>query len=67
MGKIENIDAKIERLRGEALTASKASEVLKVSRNTLYRWEKNGTLIPYRRGGRVMYKVEDVVNFLIGG
>ena len=57
---------KIEKIRREILTADKTAELLKVTRTTLYRWEKNGTLTPYRSGGRVMYRSEDVINHLTG-
>lgn len=63
---MEKIEARIEKIRSGVLTANKTAELLKTTRNTLYRWEKNGTLIPYRTGGRVMYRAEDVINLLTG-
>lgn len=60
------IEAEIEKIRSEMIPANKAAEILMVTRNTLYRWEKNGMLMPVKVGGRVLYKLEDVRNFISG-
>jgi excisionase family DNA binding protein len=40
------------------LTESEAAKYLKVSRPTLHRWRKNGSIRFYRAGFRVLYSVE---------
>lgn len=35
-------------------------EALKVSRKTLYRWEQEGLLVPFRIGVNVRYREADV-------
>ena len=42
------------------LTASEVMDVLKVSRKTLERWEKDQLLIPVRIGGTIRYREADV-------
>ena len=42
------------------LTAKQAAEKLQVSRRTLERWEKSGTLTPKRIGGIKRYKASDL-------
>jgi excisionase family DNA binding protein len=63
---MKQIEIEIEKIRNEMITADKAAEVLMVTRNTLYRWEKKGTLIPVKVGGKVLYRFEDVKNFITG-
>lgn len=64
---MKQIEAEIEKIHSEMITADKAAEILFVTRNTLYRWHKKGILIPVKVGGKVLYRFEDVRNFLTGG
>jgi len=46
----------------EFLSRESAAALLLVSSQTIYRWEKDGLLTPYKVGkNRVRYKKEDVV------
>lgn len=45
---------------GRYLTKNEAAEMLKVSRQTLVRWEKAGYLVPVKVGNAHRYRVEDV-------
>ncbi len=45
-------------------SVGKVSEMLQVSKPTLWRWEKTGYLIPVRIGGKVRYKMSDVKQIL---
>lgn len=54
-------------IRSEIITADEAAEIIGVTRDTLLRYRKNGILNCIKAGGRVLYKKEDVINFLTGG
>ena len=43
-----------------------AMRILTVSRNTLYRFEKSGYLVPVRIGSKRMYKISDLEAILKG-
>ncbi|BBD45321.1 Hypothetical protein PEIBARAKI_5314 [Petrimonas sp. IBARAKI] len=63
---MKSIEVEIEKIRKEMITADKAAEILMVSRNCLYRWAKKGVLTPIKVGGKVLYRFEDVKNFITG-
>lgn len=46
----------------ELLTKKEAIDYLKVSGQTLWRWEKAGYLVPVRLGDKIMYRVDDLKN-----
>ena len=48
------------------VTAKRASRIVEVTNNTLYRWEKSGYLLPIRIGSKRMYKVSDLEAILNG-
>jgi len=43
-----------------------ASYMLRVTRNTLYRWAKKNYLNPIRIGGKIFYKKADVQKLMKG-
>lgn len=45
-------------------TLAEAVKILKVSRDTLHRWEKNGILKMTRIGGRTFIKAEEIDRLL---
>ena len=47
------------------LSRTEASEVLKVSLPTLWRWTNKEMIKPYYLGGRVYYKHDELINSLI--
>lgn len=57
----------LRELRSEIITADEAAEIIGVTRDTLLRYRKNGILNCVKAGGRVLYRMEDVRNFLTGG
>ena len=44
----------------------RARQIVSVTRNTLYRWEKIGYLIPVRIGSKRMYRISDLEAILNG-
>ena len=48
------------------LTRDDVSEMLGVSKNTLWRWEKEKYLIPFKVGRKSRYKLSDVKSILEG-
>lgn len=44
----------------------RARQIVSVTRNTLYRWEKIGYLIPVRIGAKRMYRISDLEAILKG-
>ena len=48
------------------VTAKRATRILAVTNNTLYRWEKNNYLLPVRIGSKRMYKFSDLEAILNG-
>ena len=48
------------------LTPDDVSEMLGVSKNTLWRWEKEKYLIPFKVGRKSRYKLSDVKSILEG-
>lgn len=63
---MRQIETEIAKIRSEMITADKAAEILMVTRNTLYRWQKKGILLPVKVGGKVLYRFDDVKNFITG-
>lgn len=49
------------------ITADEAAEIIGVSRSTLLRYAKDGTLKDVKIGGRIYYRADDVRNYLMGG
>ena len=47
------------------LSRTEASQILKVSLPTLWRWTNKGMIKPYYLGGRVYYKHDELINSLI--
>ena len=47
-------------------TAQQAAEKIGVTKNTLWRWEKLGYLVPTRVGRSTRYRAVDVLNLLKG-
>lgn len=56
----------LRELKSEIITADEAAEIIGVTRDTLLRYRKNGILNCVKAGGRVLYRSEDVRNFLTG-
>lgn len=50
----------------EYLTVKQAEELLKVSKPTLWRWAKNGYLVPSEVGGKRYYKLSDIERIMEG-
>ena len=46
------------------LSRKEASQLLKISFPTLYRWTKSGILTQYYLGGRVYYKYDEIMDSL---
>jgi excisionase family DNA binding protein len=42
------------------LTVEETAEIFKVSKVTLWRWQKDGTLMPIRIGGKTRYRESDI-------
>ena len=51
----------------ELLTVTEAMSFLKVSRTSLFRWQKNGYLEPIKTGGRCRYRKSDIEAILSQG
>lgn len=64
---METTKLDLREFRNEIITADEAAEIIGVTRDTLLRYRKNGILNCIKAGGRVLYKKEDVKNFLSGG
>mgnify|MGYP000880627754 CR=1 FL=1 len=62
-----NRKEELMKIRSEIITADEAAEIIGVTRDTLLRYRKNGILNCIKAGGRVLYRLEDVKNFLTGG
>jgi len=62
------VDSIIKISDAELLTIEEVSQILKVSRTTLYRYEKSGMITPVDINGRTKrYLKSDVVSFAKGG
>lgn len=48
------------------LTADETAELLGVNKPTLWRWRKEGLLIPFHVGRKIRYNKSDVINFMEG-
>jgi predicted DNA-binding transcriptional regulator AlpA len=48
------------------LTRTEASEMLKVDKSTLWRWQKENYLLPIHIGGKIVYKMSDINGLLNG-
>ena len=48
------------------LTKQETADLLKVSRKTLDRWERDGILVPFRIGVNVRYLRDDVETLIAG-
>lgn len=59
-------EIEIQKIRSKMITADQAADMLMVSRHTLWRWGKDGVLKPVKVGGKVLYRFEDVKNFITG-
>lgn len=46
----------------QLIPAERMAEMLQVTRLSLYRWEKQGKLMPVRIGKKVFYNITDVIN-----
>lgn len=59
------IDQALER-KNEKATMGKqeAAAALGVQRSTLWRWEKQGLLVPVRIGAKVLYRASDIQDLL---
>ncbi len=65
--KVDVIDQKLtEQGKDQLLTTTEATELLKVSRATLWNWRKSGQLRPQQVGGVIRYRKRDVLT-LKGG
>lgn len=51
---------------GKTIPLAAAAEMLKVSKMTLYRWEREKYLMPVRRGKRIYYNLSDVKQIMGG-
>ena len=49
------------------ITPEQAAETLKVSKVTLWRWEKSGYLIPISIGGKKRYRNSDIAKIMEKG
>lgn len=68
---LENAKAQLEKSISDAnaetyLSKEKACEMLDVSVSTLWRWEKQGYLVPIVFGGQKRYKHSDIKKILEG-
>ncbi len=54
-------------MNNELLTDEEAQAYLKVSRSTLFRWEKEGKLKVYRVGKLRRYRREDLDALIVSG
>lgn len=50
----------------DLVTDKQARQIVSVTRNTLYRWEKIGYLTPVRIGAKRMYRISDLEAILNG-
>ncbi len=58
----------IEIQPGKLYTAAETHGYYRVSRTTLWNWEKRRVLIPVRIGGKILkYKGEDILRLVNGG
>ena len=48
------------------LTPDEVATMIGVSKNTLWRWEKDGYLTPFKIGRKIRYKQSDVTTLIIG-
>ena len=48
------------------LTPDEVATMIGVSKNTLWRWEKDGYLTPFKIGRKVRYKQSDVTSLISG-
>lgn len=55
-----------ERKEEKYLTPDEVADMVGVSKNTLWRWEKNGYLIPIKFGRKSFYKQSDINKILEG-
>lgn len=53
--------------RDMLITPEQAAETLKVSKVTLWRWEKSGYLIPISIGGKKRYRNSDIAKIMEKG
>jgi len=51
-------------INNEYMTSASAAKFLGITKQTLYRWEKIGKLVPFKPfGGYRFYKIEDLKKF----
>ncbi|WP_339626073.1 helix-turn-helix domain-containing protein [uncultured Winogradskyella sp.] len=55
----------LPRKEEELLTVDETLEILKCSKQSLWKWRKNGILPSYRMGNRVYYKRSEIFNKLV--
>lgn len=59
--KLEGLEKMISNpLRGKYMTPKQVSDALGISKQTLWAWNKDGTLTHSRIGGKVLYDKDDV-------
>lgn len=66
----ENLFAELKQqiqnnLNNKYLTRKEIAKMFKVSKNTVYNWDREGILNTYQIGGRVLYKLEEVEDALV--
>lgn len=60
-------ESQIEAMKADVhLTPSEAASALKITKPTLWRWQKAGHLIPIKIAGKVYYKKSDIDRILAG-
>lgn len=47
----------------ELVSVKEVAKLLNVDRTTLWRWEKNNSLLPTRIGHKVRYRMSEIKNF----
>lgn len=52
--------------RARTVTKAKACEMLGKNATTLWRWEKEGYLVPVKVGSRSMYRLGDIQDIMTG-
>ena len=62
IGRYPSTKEKEEELR----TVEQTMEVLKVSRTTLWKWERKGFLVPVKLGRQVRYRTSDINQIMEG-
>ena len=60
-------EEQLKKLKDLTLTVDQVCDVIGVSRVTLWKWEKQGKLIPVRLGKFVKYRKEDIEQILKDG